>query len=339
MPFAGTDTASAMTQTSSKLLILPALLVPALALASQCFAIQAEGMPLVAALSRQGSQQRVWAALEDGGKLVKVNVARGRVMRRIRVPGAPHNLTVARDGTVVASLPTAERIAIVRRGRLKTVRLGGYPHDVKVVGGIAVVANEGRARLNRVSLEGERKRGISLRANPHDLAVSPNGRTAWVSLDGTDDIAVVSLKRKRVRRYVSTGQRPHDLLFGRYGRRVWVTDWNGGIHVYSRRGRLIRNIDVGAEAHHLAFTPSGRQAWITDHAAKRVFVFRTKPVRLLASRRIKGSPHHLAITADGRRAVVADHDRGVLVVFNVRTGQRRGHINVGPGPHGVWAVP
>jgi hypothetical protein len=289
--------------------------------------------------SKVGGREPVWVALEGGGRLIRVNVAKRRVVRGVSVPGAPHNITVARDGTVIATLPWAGRIVLVRRERVKVVRLGGYPHDVKVARGVAVVTNEASARLNRVSLKGRKKPAITLRANPHDVAISPDGRVAWVSLDGTDDVAIVNLVKRKVRRYVSTGRRPHDLLFGRYGRRVWVTDWDGSIHVFSRRGQLVRTMNIGVEAHHLAFTPSGRQVWVTDHGARRVWIIRTKPIKVLAFRRIKGAPHHVAITSDGRRAIVADHERGVLVIFNVRTRRRGRHIDVGTGPHGVWAVP
>jgi DNA-binding beta-propeller fold protein YncE len=93
--------------------------------------------------------------------------------------------------------------------------------------------------------------GDPLKANPHDLAISPGGGSAWVTLDRTDDIAIVNLVRKRVRRYLSTGKSPHDLLFAPNGRRVWVTDWSGRVHVFSRKGRLLKSINRGVELHHL----------------------------------------------------------------------------------------
>jgi DNA-binding beta-propeller fold protein YncE len=41
-----------------------------------------------------------------------------------------------------------------------------------------------------------------------------------VTLNGTDELAVVDLRARRLVRYVETGQRPHDILFapdGGYG--------------------------------------------------------------------------------------------------------------------------
>jgi DNA-binding beta-propeller fold protein YncE len=286
-----------------------------------------------------GERQVVWVALEDGHRIAKVNLRTRRVVRRLRVSGRPHNITVNRAGLVATALWNKERVALVNGRWRRGVELGGAPHDVKIGGGRIVVANQGAARLNIIGPRGRRRGRVLLKANPHDLALTRNGNLAWVSLEGSDDLAVVNLERRRVRRYVSTGRSPHDLLFSPNGRRLWVTDWNGAFHVYSRRGRHLRSRALGEEAHHLAFTPNGRQLWITDHAAHRIFVISTRRYRVIKRLRIGGSPHHIAITPDGRKAVVADHDRGLLIVYRVATMRRRAKIRVGAGPHGVWAVP
>jgi DNA-binding beta-propeller fold protein YncE len=305
---------------------------------------QSPDAPRDSAAPRQGAsagaskRQPVWVALEGAGKVVKVDVASRRVLRRLEVPGAPHNLTVSAKGVVATTLQAAGRIAIVRRARVRSVVLGGSPHDVKIVRGVAVVANEGAARLDRVSVgRGRVWRAIPLKAKPHDLAISPRGRRAWVTLDGTDDIAIVNLKRKRVRRYLSTGKSPHDLLFAPNGRRVWVTDWNGSVHVFSRKGRWLKSINRGVELHHLVFARGGRQVWVTDGGGDRVFVISTRSFRVVAARSTRGSPHHVALTPNGRKIVVANNDRGTLVVFDALTHRRRRAIRIGQGPHGTWA--
>jgi len=277
----------------------------------------------------------VWVAIEGDGRSALVNVRTGRILRRVSTPGGPHNITVAGDGTAVVALWDTTRIAIIRH-RARFITVGGAPHDVKLRERLIVVANQGDARIDRVRLSGARLRSIPLRANPHDLAIAPGGRRAWVTLEGSDDLAVVDLEDRSVR-YVSTGVRPHDLLFAPDGR-LWVTDWGGALHVFNGR-RRIRTIGFGGEAHHLAFTPDGQEGWITDEHRGRALVFSVRPVELIVSKDIPGRPHHVAITADGLWAVVADHVRGTLVVFNAATHRRVRIIRVGDGPHGVWAVP
>lgn len=276
-----------------------------------------------------------WVAVEDASELVLVDVASRRVTTRVRVPGRPHNLTVGANGVVAATLQRAGTVALVQNESVSTVELGGSPHDVKATRDGLVVTNEGAGRLDLLSSGGEHVGEIPLRANPHDVAVRQD--TAWVSLGGTDQIALVDLQEREVLRYLTTGKRPHDLLFAPDGR-AWVTDWDGSMHVFDGQGELVKTLELGSEAHHLTFTPDGLHAWVIDHGTRRVYVVSTKTLEVLDTLPIPGAPHHVAVTPDGTWAGVADHDRGTLVLFDVRERRRVATVPVGPGPHGVWAA-
>jgi DNA-binding beta-propeller fold protein YncE len=280
----------------------------------------------------------VWVAVEGAGLLAEVNVGSGRVLRRIEVSGQPHNITVA-GRTVVASLPDSGRVAVVGRGGVEEIVLGGSPHDAKPAGEHIVVTNEGAGRLDFVSRSGQRRGSIPLRADPHDVAVAPNGRVGWVSLDGDDALAVVDLRRREVRRYVRTGEQPHDLLFPPGGGRLWVTDWSGVLHILTQRGRIARTLAVGEETHHLTFEPEGVRGWVTDNGTRRLLAIDTERLRVVEEASTGGAPHHVAVTADGRWVVVVDNTNGRLIRYRASDGRRAGTIAVGAGPHGVWAVP
>jgi YVTN family beta-propeller protein len=281
----------------------------------------------------------VWVALEGDGELGKVDLAEG-VLRRVDLRGGgPHNITVAPDGSAVAALWASNRIVIVRRGERTFVELGGAPHDVKIARNMVVVANQATERVQLVRLNGTFVRRILLKADPHDLAVDPKQRHAWVTLEGSDDLAVVNLlDRRESVRYVDTDGSPHDILFAPDGT-LWVTDWNGALHVLrGPRGRPVASIPLGLEAHHLDFTPDGRFAWVTDHAARELFVLRVRTRRVVERIEFPGEPHHVTVVPGGRRVVVADHANGRLVVYDARTRERVRAIPVGSEPHGVWAV-
>jgi YVTN family beta-propeller protein len=278
----------------------------------------------------------VWVALENANQLALVDIAKGKVLARHNAPGGPHNVTVASDGTAAAALYASDLLVLVSRRKARFVKLGGTPHDVKAAGDLFVVANEAARRLDLVE-GGDQAASIELKAEPHDLAIAPGGERAWVTLNGTDELAIVDLRARRVERYVATGLSPHDILFAPDGR-LWVTDWNGPVHVFDRRGKLRGRIALGEESHHLAFTPNGRQAWITDHGANRIFMLDARRLKLIDSIRVSGGPHHVAITPDGALAAVADHDNGTVIVYDVKRRTRVRTVRVGAGPHGVWAV-
>jgi DNA-binding beta-propeller fold protein YncE len=293
----------------------------------------------VIATSQAPRSRVVWVALEGAHKIAKVNLRSREVLKRRSVPGAPHNLTISPSGrTIAAALWSAGSIVVRRNGKQRTVALGGAPHDVKIGGERIVVSNQTEARLDLVTPRGRFRRSIELKADPHDVALRWGGRQAWVTLEGSDDLAVVRIRRPSRVRYVSTGKAPHDLLFAPDGK-LWVSDWDGAIHVFSKRGRRLKTIPIGIEAHHLDFTPDGRQVWITDHAAQRIFVVGTKRYRIRKRFNVSGAPHHIAITSDGDRAAVADHENGRVIVYNVNRLRRGKTIRVGSGPHGIWAMP
>ena len=160
------------------------------------------------------SDRIVWVALEGAGKLAKVDLEEGVLRRLDTRGGGPHNITVAPDGTVVAALRASDRIVIVRDGERTFVDLGGAPHDVKIARNMVVVANQATERVQLVRLDGALVRRILLKADPHDLAIDPQQRHAWVTLEGSDDLAVVDLlDRRESVRYVDTDGSPHDILF------------------------------------------------------------------------------------------------------------------------------
>lgn len=299
----------------------------------------AESKGAITRASHTSTDRVVWVAIEGGHRIAKVDLGSHGVLARRSVPGAPHNLTISPSGSTVATALWSDGNIVVRSGGdQRTVALGGAPHDVKIGGGRVVVANQTEARLDIVTPQGRFRRSIALKADPHDVALRWDGRQAWTTLEGSDDLAVVRVERPSRVHYVSTGQAPHDLLFAPDGK-LWVSDWNGAIHVLSKKGRRLRTMAMGIEAHHLDFTHDGRQVWITDHAAHKIFVVSTRRYKIRKRIDITGAPHHVAITPDGDRAAVADHERGLIIVYNVHTFRRVKKIQVGAAPHGIWSIP
>lgn len=292
------------------------------------------GMPVANAAT---GRRVVWVTLEGSGRTAKIDIASGRTIASFATPNRPHNVA-ASSGVVAVAMWDSTRIAIIRSGHVRTVALGGAPHDVKIWHDRIVVANQGGYRVQVVRTDGTLLRRVLLKWRPHDLAVNRRNGKVWVTLEGTGKLAMFRLGSDAPVRYVPTGRRPHDILFAPDGR-LWVTDWAGAVNVYDMPGlRLVRSVRLGSEAHHLAFTPHGRFAWITDHGDSAVFVLRTSTVHRVDRIPFPGQPHHVAITSDGARAVVADHAHGRLVVYDTATHRRVKVVKVGPRPHGVAAV-
>lgn len=272
------------------------------------------------------------------GVLALVDLVTRGIVEQHRAGDGPHNLAVTPDGTVAAALYGSTDIVILRDGAVTRVNLSGRPHDVKPDDDRFVVANEAARRVELIGTDGHLGPRIELRGEPHDLDLTPDGNRAWVTLNGTDELALVDLDAAVVVRYVPTGQRPHDIRIAPDGA-IWVTDWNGPVHVLTADGELVESIPLGVEAHHLAFTPEGSELWVGDHATRKLYVVEAASRNVVAELPLPGAPHHVAVTADGTLAAVADHSNGSVLVFDVARRQHLATIPVGAGPHGVWASP
>jgi DNA-binding beta-propeller fold protein YncE len=274
-----------------------------------------------------------------------VDVDARQVVRRYALPGRPHNLAVSLNGTVAATLPSAGVVILVGPDTVKEIEVGGAPHDIKPAGDRFLVTNERAGRVDRIFSDGRTDVSTRLRAKPHDLAITLDGRSAWVSLDGSSELAEVPVVDVKSTRYLEVGGRPHDLLFAPDGK-LWLSDWNGSARVLSLEDGSQGRLPQLEAAHHLAFSPrweraqsreGDREGWVTDNGGRRVVVF-SDELAVLASIPVPGAPHHVTLTADGEVAAVANHEGGSLVLIDVKERRLVGEVPVGDGPHGVWAA-
>lgn len=139
---------------------------------------------------------------------------------------------------------------------------------------LIVVTAEGAGVLTVVA-RGVPK-SVKLPGRPHNLALSPDGKQAWVTDASSSKVWAVSAHEDDALLEVFDAERLTPL------------------------GRL--NLPV--RPHNVAVSPDGRAAWLTTLAAGRLLVVELETIQLLGQVDVKGSPHDLAFTPDGREVWV-----------------------------------
>jgi YVTN family beta-propeller protein len=294
----------------------------------------------------RGGAATAFVTAEDDDAVVAVDLASGRIVRRIPVADGPHNIDVSWNGRfVVATSPPAGRVTLISGWSLRVLHVFsgfGSPHDVELSdsGRYAYVTDEGRGEVAVLDLVTRRiVRRVAVAAGPHDLAVSSTliwvthgRRTTFLTLldfAGPDNPA-----RPRSLMRVAMHGAPHDISHQPDSANVYVTYWDSPfVGKIDGRLKLRFRRDVGANVHHVAFDYfSGRRLWVTDHSTGHVLLLSARNGRVL--RTSPGCPgvHHVAL-APGRVAV-ACHDTGRLLVLSRKLRPIKS-LPVGRGLHGV----
>lgn len=296
-----------------------------------------------------GLRQVVVVSLERADQVAFVDLARGRVLRRVAVAFGPHNLDASSDGRVVAvTSPPSGRVTILDGRRLRVLRVVSglrSPHDVKLSpdGRTAYVVEEARGTLAVLDTgTGHVLRRVPVGVGAHDVAV---GDLAWVTHGARDAPLTLLSLYPRPRRTAQNGTLPaegpaHDIDRAPDTADVFVTYWDTGVVARLRTGgggdRTLWRRRVGTVTHHLAFDPySGHRLWVTDRAP-RVLLLSADTGRTLRSSAGCPGPHHIAVLSS-RSAVAACNASDTLAVFDA-TNARVRSLPVGRGPHDVAVV-
>src|SRR5205814_126204 len=144
-----------------------------------------------------------------GDRVAMIDLMRARVLWTVGVRGSPEGAAISPDGQVAyVAGRTSGDLALLALGR---------------------TAAPGTTRL-------------PVGAEPIRVAVSRDGREAYVTLFGAARLQVVDLRRRRVVAGVGTGPRPVGVSLAPDGRTLWVGNLGAGTVtvIDSRTRRVVR---------------------------------------------------------------------------------------------------
>ncbi|HVX89796.1 MAG TPA: YncE family protein [Gemmatimonadales bacterium] len=163
---------------------------------------------------------------------------------------------------------------------------------------------------------GRPKGAVEVRGAPNGIAISPDGRTAYVTHLRSREIGVVDL--------VHASYRTFALLDAVEGQGIVLSPDGGTLYAVSERadrlyafdtftGRTLGTVPTGGRPFGLALTPDGRELWITTLSGDLVRVRRTD-LSTVAVNHLGGRLRRLAVDPAGRGAVVADEEGRVIIL-------------------------
>jgi YVTN family beta-propeller protein len=193
-----------------------------------------------------------------------------------------------------------------------------------------VVANKSEATVSLVDLASRAVRAtLPTAAGPHEVAVSPDGRTAIVSGYGPrgtagSTLSVVDLPARRIARTIQLApySRPHGIAWTGDGRRLLVTAEadRALLVVDPERAIVERALLTGAELSHMVVaSPDGRRAYVANIGSGSVTVFDLTSGQRLAEVRTGPGAEGIALTRDAAELWVANREADSITVVDTTT--------------------
>lgn len=177
---------------------------------------------------------------------------------------------------------------------------------------------------------------------PHGIRASRDGRTLWVTVEGSQAVLELDAASGAVRHAWPTGQEvSHMLVETPDERKLYVSNIrSGSVSVITRAAGSVVTIPTGAGAEGIAATPDGREVWVTNRGANTISVISTGDDRVVESFGAGGEmPIRVQFTPDGREAWVSLARSDAVGVYDARTRAPIATIEVGAMPVGIQMSP
>lgn len=200
-----------------------------------------------------------------------------------------------------------------------------------------IIGNKGEDTLSFVDLSDGRELGRGKTGpNPHEVAVSPDGKQAAVVAYGGNTIDVFDIaKRERVRTIdLSPNKAPHGIVWLPDGRIIATTERSKSLTIVdTRNGDKVSAIPTEQDVSHMvAVAPDATRAYVTNMRSGTLTVLDLKKNEKLRDLPAGKEPEGLALTPDGRQVWVADRGGNTVYVFDAGELKEIAKIEVGKTP-------
>ena len=221
---------------------------------------------------------------------------------------------------------------------------------------ILLVVLKGANAVAYYSLEGKLLGSVQVGMHPHELAVSPDGKFAYVTDNGTmrvedtgkggNTISIIDIAARKRVGTISTGKyrRVHgisvDARTGYLGVTAEAPD--RVLHIDPRDRKVIRHFDTKGRTSHMVTLPPGQSgaefAFVSNSGMSTVSVVQltTGQVKTI---QVGDRPEGSVLSKDGKELYVCNRESASITVIDVARQAAIGEIRTGKGPVRIGIVP
>ncbi|TKD50479.1 cytochrome D1 domain-containing protein [Sphingomonas baiyangensis] len=210
-----------------------------------------------------------------------------------------------------------------------------------------LVGNKGENSLSLIDLgNGRELRRLETGPAPHEIAISPDGRTAAIVHYGGSGIDLFDVASATLieRIDIAPNQRPHGLVWLPDGRLVATAEGSDSLAIvrvaHTGDGPRVRQVPTGQQGSHMvAVSRDGARAYVVNMRSASVSVIDLARGAKLRDIRVGREPEGIALSPKGDRLWIADRGGARLHVFDTATMREVGSVGVGAVPIRVAISP
>lgn len=314
----------------------------------RAFATGLAGLALCAASSAFAAGPKAYVGNFKDNTVSVIDTAAGSVVATVPVAAGPDGIVVTRDGKVAyvsgSSATTLSVIDTATDRVAQTIETGKGPQ------GLALTP-DGRSVLvavnadDRVAVIDTATRAIVATipvAKPHTIAVTPDGRRAYVSSQepGRFALVIVDLATRAIVGNIALDKPPRDLEFGHDGRALYFT--LAGVPAVQvldpTTDKVVAQIATGVSPHIANFFANTRVGAIVVQGPGELQLFDPATNTTTRSIAVGKQPHWLDASADGAQIYVTNEGSNSVSVVDLAGAPTR-EIAVGNAPRKIAIQP
>ena len=293
----------------------------------------------------QATGPKAYIGLFQDNAVAVLDSAAGRVLETIPVPAGPHGLVITPDGRrVYVSSDGDSTVSVIDTATdriVDTINVGDTPHGLGITpdGSRVLVTSFGTNRVLAIDTAGDQVAWQAPVPQPHNVAITADGRTAYVASQqaGATALVILDVASGAQIGTVQLDYAPRALTFSPDGTDLIFT--LAGVDAVQvldlASGQLETQIPVGASPHYPLFTPDGKLGMVVSQGPGTLDLFDPATYTRTGVVPVGQMPHWIATTADSRTAYVTNENSNSVSVVDLTTGMTTASIPVGNGPRQI----
>ncbi len=200
-------------------------------------------------------------------------------------------------------------------------------------GGTLIVLNKDEASISLLNRDisgggGEEFAKIAVGVGPHEVAVSPDGKTAVVCNYGSrtpgNSLSIVDLTTRKVTKTIDLGEykRPHGIMYFADGKRIVVTSEVAKklLIVDLEKGEVTSAIDTNGEVSHMVvLSPDQKRAYVPNLGSASISVIDLESERFIARVDTGEGAEGADVSPDGKEIWVGNRAANNVTIVDAAT--------------------